>query len=144
MAEVKAPKPLGRPKETVEQRLSGNWKSSMLSLYEKGASDVEVRATLGKEFDKRGYISDDLWYRWIEEEPDFSRTVKAGKLLSELWWQAQGRVNLENKDFSATLWYMNMKNRFGWRDKQDFTTDGQKINISVVDYSSFAKKEEGE
>jgi hypothetical protein len=102
----------GRPKKKLEDLPKG-WESKMLEMYSEGCSDVEIKV------EALGCISDDLWYRLIDEEPKFSGTVKAGKQLSAAWWEKKGRVNLENKEFSSTLWYMNMKNRFGWKDKQE-------------------------
>ena len=58
-------------------------------------------------------------YNWCEKHPEFLDSKKRGEDWSKGWWMKQGRVNLENDDFSPTLFYMNMKNRFGWSDKQE-------------------------
>jgi len=78
-----------------------------------GASQAEITAGLE--------ISNDLFYRFMKEEPEFSETIKKGLVLCKCWWEKKGRKNLENSKFSATLWYMNMKNRFGWADKTEIT-----------------------
>ena len=83
----------------------------MLNLMQEGASKVEIKAELR--------LYNDLFERLIQEEPEFSDTIKRGEQLSQAWGERQGRTNLKNKDFSPVLWYMNMKNRFGWRDKTD-------------------------
>jgi hypothetical protein len=103
--------PGGRPKFKLEDLPKG-WKESVESMYADGASDVEIRAYA------LGNISDDLWYRLLKEEPEFSRTIKNGRRLCESWWVKNGRTNLDSETFSYTGWYMNMKNRFGWADKQ--------------------------
>jgi len=112
--------PGGRPKKTLED-LPKDWDKGVFELAEQGASDVELRVYLN--------ISPDLWYRFLKEEPKFSETIKRCSEVCEVWWQKQGRLNLRDKEFSPTLWYMNMKNRFGWADKKevDHTTGGEKI-----------------
>ena len=116
-----AGKKAGRPKVKLSD-LPDNWESDMIALYSEGASDIEVKATV------LDCMSDDLWYRLIDEEPIFSGAVKKGKAISHAWWERRGRNALENKDFSYTGWYMNMKNRFKWSDKQEITgADGGAI-----------------
>jgi hypothetical protein len=118
----------GRPK--AEFDLPQDWYIEILSLYKEGASDVEIKALI---YQWRGSFSNDHWDRWIKEEEQFSETIKMGKLISEAWWSKSGRKNLENRDFNYTGWYMNMKNRFNWTDKQaiDVTTLGDKVTPPI-------------
>ena len=76
-----------------------------------GASIEELPLYLG--------VSKFTIYHWIKQNESFSDAIKEGVALSEAWWREKGRKNLENDKFSATLWYMNMKNRFGWADKKE-------------------------
>ncbi len=107
---------MARPKTQLDE-LPKDWQKTMCDMAANGASDVELRATA------LGCISDCLWYRLIKEEEEFSRTVKKCKQLCQAWWESKGRTELENNKFSYTGWYMNMKNRFGWKDKQEITQD---------------------
>jgi len=91
----------------------------IIELMEQGASKTEVAAGLG--------ISKSTLMEWQNPESvyynkKFSDSIKRGEQLSEAWWERQGRMSLEEKDFNYVGWYMNMKNRFGWRDKVDINT----------------------
>ncbi len=73
---------------------------------------------------------------WCERNPEFSDAKKRGFELSQAWWEEIARENLifhpKDSQLNATLWYMNMKNRFGWRDTQETTLKGDKENPVVV------------
>ena len=119
-------KKAGRPKEDLST-LPDNWGDVVLDLYRRGASDVEVKALV---YEWRGAFSNDLWERWMKEEALFSETIKRGRMLSEAWWMKQGREALKDKEFSYTGWYMNMKNRFNWTDRQ--STDSKVSGELVI------------
>lgn len=123
---------VGRPVETLES-LPEDWYNQVLSLYEEGGSDVEVKALI---YRWRGSFSNDLWDRWLKEEPSFSETIKTGRLLSEAWWTSEGRISLKNKDFNYTGWYMNMKNRFGWKDRTENDNNHKFTGIKPIEWVS--------
>tara|TARA_R110000772_G_scaffold120327_5_gene226535 strand:- start:12839 stop:13219 length:381 start_codon:yes stop_codon:yes gene_type:complete len=107
----------GRPQAPLD--LPKGWQDIVLALYKEGASQVEIKALI---YDWRGSFSNDLWDRWNKDEPEFSEVIKVGLMLSQAWWERNGRQNIANKEFNYTGWYMNMKNRFGWRDRRDVTS----------------------
>lgn len=83
----------------------------VVELMSVGASKIEVSAEIG--------ITSETLYDYCEKHPEFSDAVKRGEQLSAAWWERHGRQNLDNKEFNATLWYMNMKNRFKWSDRTE-------------------------
>jgi len=122
---------VGRPLYTVEKMedLKPNWQEEVLELASKGASEVEIRALLD--------ISQELFYRWLKDEPKFSITIKKAKELCRVWWESEGRVNLKDQRFSATLWYMNMKNRFGWADKTENKNENNNRNFQINEVKQY-------
>lgn len=83
-------------------------------------------------------ISRQCLYEWIAKYEDFGYTVKVAEAKVQLVWEelglraAQGQV----KNFNTSVWMFVMKNRFGWKDKQDITSGEKPImNIGVVSYA---------
>ena len=78
-------------------------------------------------------IAKDTLYNWIKAHKEFSDAIKRGEMLSQVFWEELGLVGTtEGKNFNATAWIFNMKNRFNWRDKQDITSDDKPLPASVV------------
>lgn len=102
--------------------------STVVELMSQGASKLEVCGALGV-FDQETLIE------WEKKYPDFSEAIKTGVQQSEIWWQRKGRQNVDNKEFNTALWYINMKNRFGWRDKKETTS-----TITLVQQEDALKK----
>lgn len=70
-------------------------------------------------------VNKDTLYQWIKDKPDFSDAIKQGEALSQRWWEDRGREACADGQINGTVWAMNMKNRFGWSDKQDLRVGGE-------------------
>ncbi len=69
-------------------------------------------------------VSKQTLYDWEKEYPEFLDAKRKGFQLSQYVWEQAGSIaTLRDKDFSWTGWYMNMKNRFRWRDKVETSKD---------------------
>jgi hypothetical protein len=102
--------PGGRPtKYAVEMS------EKIVSLMKQGLSKYEIGLELN--------IGETSFYEYIKIHPEFAKAVKEGEWFSRGAWEKMGRENLQNKDFSYTGWYMNMKNRHGWKDRQENSYD---------------------
>jgi hypothetical protein len=66
-------------------------------------------------------------YRWAKRYEEFKDAKEKGFAKSRLFWEKLGVAAAAGKvkDFNATAYVFNMKNRFGWRDKVDVSVDGQ-------------------
>lgn len=73
-------------------------------------------------------IHKDTLYDWCNPESPrfrkrFSDAVKEGEQQSLAFWEILGIKGAMGKlkNFSAASWIFNMKNRHGWRDKQEIS-----------------------
>jgi len=120
--------PAGRPKAKLD--LPDGWQQQILDLYKEGGSDVEVRCLI---YEWRESFAQSTFYRWLEEEPEFSITIKKGRELSEKWWNTIGRAGSVGKlAVNPTMWIFNMKNRFKWTDRQATEHTGE-VKITKVE-----------
>lgn len=106
--------PTGRP-----TKYSADMPQRAIDLMSQGASLIEVAADLG--------VSRATLSKWQldDSKPAFVEAIKKGVELSEAWWMREGREALRDTKFNHGLWYMNMKNRFRWRDRQEIEHSGE-------------------
>lgn len=116
----------GRPLKKLEDLPEG-WENIIINLSKEGASIVELAVALD--------ISRQTLYNLSERDEHFLDTIKKCKRYCEAWWLSKGRTELDNKDFSYTGWYMNMKNRFGWADKQENKNDNTHTGEIKINYN---------
>lgn len=109
----------------------------ILELYARGASDHEVCAELGVTVNTlEKWVSGQIGIsnRWEQRAViDMVKTVYLGRLRSRAFWERQGRMNLDNKDFNAKLWSDNITNRFAdWsKRKEERVVVTHDINIDL-------------
>lgn len=119
------PHPKARPARRPLGKYDPAMHAVLLDLMREGASKIEVAAALG--------VNRRSLDHWVARHPAFAEVMAQGELLAEAWWERQGRINLANKAFNYVGWYMNMKNRFGWRDKHELSgPDGQPLGVVIV------------
>lgn len=121
--------PGGRPSDYKQE-----YCDKIVQCFKEGWSIEEICLELD--------ICKQTFYNWCESNQEFLDSKKKGESFSQGWWMKKGRINLENKDFSSTLWYMNMKNRFGWKDRSDTTSGDEPIQPVVVNLGGGVKPDE--
>lgn len=116
--------PAGRPTDYSEE-----FCDRVIELGAQGCSIAEMAADLGC---VRQTINN-----WKKEHPEFLAAFQRALQLSEAWWEKEGRTSLHDPTIQTGLWYANMKNRFGWSDKQDTKLSGEvgftEVRRTVVD-----------
>ena len=107
-------KPVGRPSE-----------------YDPAFCEVVIEQ-MGLGFSKEavaGYlgISKDTLYKWAAKHKEFADAISIGETKSQLLWEktlVDYRVHTKNgSQINSQVFNLNMKNRFGWTDKQETKTE---------------------
>lgn len=111
-------KALGRPRYTIEELIEKcpDWDYKMREIAQDGGSEVSVIVHLG--------ITRNNFETLIADSDIFSQTVKECKELCKHWWEECGKKLAKGEwQGNAAVYIFNMKNRFGWRDRIEMSTD---------------------
>lgn len=111
--------------------------AKILELAEAGGSFVEMCCAIG--------ICRATGYNWMDEkhasfQQSFLDIIKKARSISQAWWERQGRTQLENSKFNATLFNKQIAGRFpdDWRDvsRLDHTSKDEKISIGFMQFDT--------
>ncbi len=122
--EVVEKRKVGRPRKTIAD-LPKDWKKIALDLSAKGYSKEEIFLHFYR-------INAEMFYQLKARDAEFSDTIKDAEHLCKAWWIEQSRKSLKRSYFQAAIWYMNMKNRFGWKDRQEVMFDASENLIEKL------------
>lgn len=66
-------------------------------------------------------VTDNTIHTWMRTHKNFYASVKIGSSRSRRFWEQLGIDGASGKipNFNAATWIFNLKNRFGWTDKQE-------------------------
>src|SRR3990167_3146918 len=66
-------------------------------------------------------VNYDTLFAWVKVHPSFAYAKEVGTAQSHLFWERMGIHGTVGKidKFVPSTWIFNMKNRFGWRDRQE-------------------------
>jgi hypothetical protein len=113
----------GRPRKEFKQE----WCNKLVKHMEQGYSFESFGGVIS--------CAKDTLYTLLERHPEFSDAKKLGESKSRLFWERAGIEGMNGmiKGFVSGTWIFNMKNRFGWADKQEVTgKDGEPIITAVT------------
>lgn len=88
-------------------------------MAQQGYSEVEMRRELCLAHGPKPSTMVRLWYQLKEKDEEFRATINICKPLIEAWWVGIARQSINRQFFQHQAWLINMKNRFGWKDKTD-------------------------
>ena len=94
-------------------KLPEDWEAKFLEMYNTGTGDFEVMREFGIPLKNWKIMMNSLG------ESAFSEVVEFGHVLSQAWWEQQGRSNLKKRGFNTRLYEINMQNKFGWANKAE-------------------------
>lgn len=87
-----------------------NWQA-LLSLYEKGASDIEIAKELG--------MTKAQFARTYESVSAFAEFVDRGRTLAEAYFNRVARDSIFSRDINTSMLQFILKNRLSWSDRVD-------------------------
>ncbi len=88
-------------------------------------------------------VSRQCLYEWLQKYAEFGDTVRVAECKAQSVWEDLGMkaVKGEIKGFNSSVWMFVMKNRFGWKDKQEVTsTTKPQLAIGVISYADAVKQ----
>lgn len=125
--------PVGRPRTTIED-LAPDWKEIMMAEAQDGGGPTAYMVKLG--------IGHSALQTLLTDSEEFRSTFEACILLQQYWWETQGRKMAAGADGNATVWSLNMTNRFNWRSGRNEVVGDKTAPLQMEVKKQHLSKEE--
>lgn len=112
---------------------TASWAKVVYDMYADGAGDAEVAAHLK--------LTMKQFHKQMADSASFSTLVEFGRTLSQAWWEGQARKNVKDKQFNTSLWTFYMKNKHGWADKIESSSNNENLNTNLDELRERVSKE---
>ena len=125
---------MDKPKKKRQRDKSGR----LLGEYKPEYDALLVEhLTLGLSFESfaaKADVNRATLYAWADRHPSFMDAKERGIMKSLLHWESMGMEGAVGKipGFSVPTWIFTMKNRFGYRDRQEVKSLGEGEEFSEV------------
>lgn len=91
-------------------------------------------------------VNQDTLYEWCKKFPEFSESQKRGFSRGYERFEKIGQSGMVGKlpGFNVTAWIFWMKNRYGWRDRQEVdhkSSDGTMSPTQEIDLKKLSKEQ---
>jgi hypothetical protein len=86
------------------ETLPPKWQGAMIACAAQGMSEVETMVNM--------QVTEPCWLRWEKKSAEFREVRALCKNISQAWFEAKARANLENPYFKEKLWAMIVTARF--------------------------------
>ena len=85
--------------------------------------------------------SKDTLYEWVKKYPEFADAKNEATSFCRMFWERLGVAAIisrsehqgGSKSLNSAVWIFNMKNRFGWRDKQPDEVAEATVHVNLSD-----------
>lgn len=98
------------------------------------ADEIESRLKAGMSI-RQSCLEIGVKYRtlatWEKKYPWFKERIDDALDFCQGWWEGVGQRNIENKNFNAALYFMHMRNRFGWTNNDNMFKHEHHGNITI-------------
>lgn len=108
-----------------------NFPHAIMEMAKKGHGKTSIYGWIGGSWE------------WIDKQvemfPKLDELLKEAESEYKKYWYNIDIHNLytdkdSNTQLNTKLWQFSMKNRMGWSDRTDMTSNGESMNINVVNY----------
>jgi hypothetical protein len=125
---------IGRPSLMDEPKYKAEICAKVIEFGKAGKSETQIAVLID--------VPRATMFRWAEQHEDFRAALERAKDYERHWWEEKGQDNLENRDFNASLWKMQIGARFrdDYGDPKPRDTDAEAAinNALLKSYSNNA------